>query len=113
MPALPSYLGHMLTDSRRGLVVNVQASAAVGSPTEPNASAARSNSCWRHWVNCVGLPKAPHSVLHLHQANTLRFVSSDSGGSARMHASFELAGDRHSPTCVFATMMIQNLGKGE
>ena len=29
-PALPSYLGHVLTDNRHGLVVNVQASAADG-----------------------------------------------------------------------------------
>ncbi|WP_244130115.1 IS5 family transposase, partial [Burkholderia glumae] len=29
-PALPSYLGHLLTDKRRGLVVNVQASQANG-----------------------------------------------------------------------------------
>jgi hypothetical protein len=29
-PALPSYLGHVLTDNRHGLVVNVQASTAQG-----------------------------------------------------------------------------------
>ena len=29
-PALPSYLGHVLTDNRHGLVVNVQASASDG-----------------------------------------------------------------------------------
>ncbi len=29
-PSLPSYLGHVLTDNRNGLVVNVQASAADG-----------------------------------------------------------------------------------
>lgn len=29
-PALPSYLGHVLTDNRHGLVVNVQASTSVG-----------------------------------------------------------------------------------
>lgn len=29
-PALPSYLGHVVTDNRHGLVVNVQASAAQG-----------------------------------------------------------------------------------
>ena len=29
-PALPSYLGHVLTDNRHGLVVNVRASAADG-----------------------------------------------------------------------------------
>ncbi len=29
-PALPSYLGHVLTDNRHGLVVNVQASTANG-----------------------------------------------------------------------------------
>lgn len=29
-PALPSYLGHVLTDNRHGLVVNVQASASTG-----------------------------------------------------------------------------------
>jgi len=29
-PALPSYLGHVLTDNRHGLVVNVQASLAGG-----------------------------------------------------------------------------------
>jgi hypothetical protein len=29
-PALPSYLGHVLTDNRHGLVVNVQASLSQG-----------------------------------------------------------------------------------
>jgi len=29
-PALPSYLGHVLTDNRHGLVVNVQASTSGG-----------------------------------------------------------------------------------
>ena len=29
-PALPSYLGHVLTDNRHGLVVNVQASTPEG-----------------------------------------------------------------------------------
>ena len=37
-PALPSYLGHVLTDNRHGLVVNVQASTSDGT-AEPDVAA--------------------------------------------------------------------------
>jgi transposase len=37
-PALPSYLGHVLTDNRHGLVVNVQASTSDGT-AEPEVAA--------------------------------------------------------------------------
>lgn len=37
-PALPSYLGHVLTDNRHGLVVNVQASEANGTAERDTAA---------------------------------------------------------------------------
>jgi hypothetical protein len=38
-PALPSYLGHVLTDNRHGLVVNVQASTGDGTSQSASAGA--------------------------------------------------------------------------
>lgn len=43
-PVLPSYLGHVLTDNRHGLVVNVQASTSAERP-----SAKWPRRCWPTW----------------------------------------------------------------
>ena len=68
--ALPSYLGHVLTDNRHGLVVNVRASQATGSAER---EIARQTDAWRtcraartrdagcrqsvrHPVLCAGMP---------------------------------------------------------
>jgi len=45
-PALPSYLGQLLTDNRHGLVVNVQASTSDG--TVEHATWLR--RCWPTWL---------------------------------------------------------------
>ncbi len=51
-PALPSYLGHVLTDNRRGLVVNVQASQANGRAERSGGSdVARHHGSAPRWMS--------------------------------------------------------------
>lgn len=57
-PALPSYLGHVLTDNRHGLVVNVQASTSDGTAEREVAALMLADVAYRGKRVTVGADKA-------------------------------------------------------
>lgn len=57
-PALPSYLGHVVSDNRHGLVVNVQATHASGTAEREPAITALDEIVGHDWRLTVGADKA-------------------------------------------------------
>ncbi len=101
-PALPSYLGHVLTDNRHGIVVNVQASAAEGKAEREVAAQMLAEVANPHKRVTVGADKAYDTksfvkacrdinvTPHVSQ-NTARNGSSAIDGRTTRHADYAIS----------------------